>query len=80
MIDNLHANGFPDRRTEDLHARYDSIEQRRFALRVARNHKERDRLARQVEIAKTGRWVEPGTPSELEDWLTLPSGVFRQAD
>ena len=73
-------NGFPDRRTEDLHARYDSIEQRRWQLRVARNHKERDRLARQVEIAKTGRWVEPSTPSALEVYLTSPAMLLKQAD
>ena len=36
--------GYIDRRSEDLHARYDEIERRRWERRVARNHKERDRL------------------------------------
>lgn len=40
--------GFIDRRSEDLHARGASIEQKRFAFRVARNRKERGRIDREL--------------------------------
>lgn len=39
---------FIDRRTLDLHQRHDSIVEKRWRIRVSRNHKERDRLARKV--------------------------------
>lgn len=43
----LNVVGYLDRRTEDLHARYASIEEQRFAFIVARNHKEKDRILRE---------------------------------
>lgn len=44
----LSCKGFIDRRSEDLHARHDVIEERRFQHRLARNRKERERIERVV--------------------------------
>lgn len=52
MTIRFNVKGFIDRRSEDLHARYESIEQRRFAHRVARNRKERVRI--EHAVAATG--------------------------
>lgn len=42
--------GFLDRRTADLHRAHDVIEERRFRLKVAANHKERDRVSRELQF------------------------------
>jgi len=41
----LRVTNWEDRRTLDLHARYDSIEEKRWRWRVERNAKEVSRLA-----------------------------------
>lgn len=58
----LSCTGYVDRRTEDLHARHDSIERKRFEQRVKRNAKERERLER---FARAQALIECGEISIL---------------
>jgi hypothetical protein len=53
-----------DRRTVDLHLRADSIEEKRFALRVARNPTERERIEREPHEIK---YVDDPEP-DLQSW------------
>jgi len=64
----LHAQAFIDRRSLDLHCRYDHILQQRWRLAVERNIKERWRLERQ-RIAALERGVAnmgPGWQGQAE--------------
>jgi hypothetical protein len=48
-----------DRRNLAQLQSYDSIEQKRFAIRVARNAKERARLARQAQVEQLPALLRP---------------------